>query len=182
MNPLLAVCYYYSATTGLHFASIWLCTAIAAFGGIYLYMSTFLFLGFIVLGILTDLMFWGCGPDVVNHKLFPVAVALSAALLLTTLLLMSLEHMDTVSFQHRMLFACWGSCAAFFHSHSMAAGGVKGEHPLYPRTSIFCPFMRANMRAVQMVDALTDVEVIRTLMEQACPLTAPQAAMFTTSA
>lgn len=57
VNPLAAVCYFFSTKAGLRFSAIAILTGMREFRAVYLYVCTRTFLGASVLGILTDVVF-----------------------------------------------------------------------------------------------------------------------------
>lgn len=142
----------------------------AHFRPLYLYVCALPLLIFVVHGILTDLLLWRYGLDVQEHKLYHIQIAVSSIFLLPSVFLGYLGPIDAVPFQNRLYYLCWASFGTFCTSHLMAAGGSTGEHPAHPRTSILIPFLRATRRTVQLVDAFSDLAVIKTLFEQARPV------------
>lgn len=78
VNPLVALCYYFSANAVLHLVTILQLIGMANFRAVYMYASALTMLCFIVEGMLCDLVFWRYGPGVVDHKLYPPAVMLAS--------------------------------------------------------------------------------------------------------
>lgn len=168
VKPHVAACYYFSSAAGILSATAWQLTGMTDFRALYLYVCTLPILGSTVIVALITLTFWRHGPHVVDSKLGIAAGALAGLFHLPTTLLGYLGPIDAVPFHNRFHYVCCGATLNFFASHSMAAGGSKGEHPVQPRTSNVWPFLRASMRALQLIDAYTDLAVIKTFWEQAC--------------
>lgn len=169
VKPHVAVCYYFSANAGVYASSIWIVIGSAKFRALYMYLCALPMLGFTVNGTLIVLFVWRHGPDVVHHKVYEFACLVCTVLSLPSCVLGYIGPIDAVPFHHRFFYICVSSIGMFATSHAMAAGGTSGEHPLQPRTSILRPFVRGTIRAAQLVDAFTDLAVITTLVEQACP-------------
>ena len=168
VNPLVAAGYFFFSNVGVHSVDLSLLCGMLNFRSPYIYVCTLTMFLNLILSVPLKLLVLRYGPSLVDHKLFSFGMLVSLALLLPSILLGFLGPIGAVPFHNRFYFICLVSFEVFFASHGMTSGASKGEHPVRPRTSIFRPFVRGSIRAVQIVDSLTDVAVIRTLLEQAC--------------
>lgn len=169
VNPLVAACHFIGSLAALHLTVLWVLIGMANFRALYMYVSRIPLWIYFGYGVLFDVVAWRYGPGVVDHKLYPALLSLSTSLLLPSVILGYLGPLEAVPFHNRFYYICLSSVGVFCTTQSMTAGGSKGDHPLEPRTSILWPFVRGTVRAVQLVDAFTDLAVIKTLMEQARP-------------
>lgn len=166
VKPHVAACYYFSATAAMQVAGTCCLIGMPDFRA----LGPVSLLAFLVYGVLLGLAFWRYGPCVVVHnRLYPAALLLYAILGLPSMLMGYLGSSDMAPYGNKLLFIGLNTVGMFGASHMMAAGGSKGEHPAQPRASILWPCVRGTIRAVQVMDALTNLAVIRTLLDQACP-------------
>lgn len=170
VKPHVAACYYFTAVAAMLSTSVWMIAGMTDLPELFKYSSTAPHCGFTLHGMGLGLSFWRHGPGVVESRLYDASIVLNSFLPVPTDVVGSLGPLDAVPF-HNKIYYVWFTCfLTFCASHIMAAGGSKGEHPLQPRTSIFWPFIRGTIHAIQLMDAVTDLAVIKTLFKQACAL------------
>ena len=66
---------------------------------------------------------------------------------------------------HSLTVVCFGQ---FWGLQAAAAGFSPGEHPAEPRTSIREPFLRSALQSLLVIDALSDLALIRSFLVEGC--------------
>ena len=149
----LSVFYAYTAT-GLPFNHSWV---------FYVVTCSHMINTIGVIGI--SCVFWRVGPALACHRLFPAIQALITLLSMPIHYAGYLGPLFAVPWHNRLKFVCVNAFSHFFVTQTCLAGKVQGEHPAEPRTSIIRPMLEGTIRTLQMVDALTDLSMIRTLID-----------------
>ena len=74
----------------------------------------------------------------------------------------------TVPWQNNLQWLVFICANAFAVLQNASAGGMPGEHPAEPRTSIREPVLRSAIHALMMLDANSDVALIRSFLSAVC--------------
>ena len=113
--------------------------------------------GFTGTMICTHGVVWRWGPAAVHHKLYQPFQAFVSLCMLSTGHVGFLGSEATAPWHDQFHFICIGTLLMFAMLQCASAGGVAGEHPAHPRTSITEPVYRSAVRALMLVDALSDL-------------------------
>ena len=103
------------------------------------------------------------GPIAANYKLFQAVGMLSVLCSLPMLYGATWGPDATVPWHDRFHFIC-AHAVMFFGLEACSAGGVTGEYPAEPRTSIMQPLCRSAVCARMVFDALSDLALSRSLL------------------
>lgn len=76
------------------------------------------------------------------------------------------EEPDSWGCAYVLLVSCVNVAAILINSLCMAER-IKGEHPAVPRTTIFKPVVQSTVNTMLLWDALTDLSVFKSPLEQA---------------
>ena len=106
------------------------------------------------------------GPQVVFHRMFPLLVLATVSLALPLWYVGYIGPQDTVPWNNRLKFLLSGSAEILLAHLASAAGGLPGEHPVEPRTSIRKPVYRAIIQTLRVTDSLTDLSLIVELVAE----------------
>lgn len=120
----------------------------------------------IVAQTLRQSLFWRYGPKAAKLKPCKALVIFVA----TTVLFMSVTSfagpISYVPYRSRILTLIGISAAAFFFSCAAACGGIAADHPPQPHKSLMTPLLNACFSTLRLMDALTDMGLVRILATQ----------------
>ena len=111
---------------------------------------------------------WRWGPVIVHHKLYQPVLTLGALGTMPLLYVGYLGPEATMPWHNNSQWLVVNGFNLFAVLQAAAAGGMPGEHPSEPRTSIREPFLRSALQALMLLDALSDLAVTRSLLRAVC--------------
>ena len=106
------------------------------------------------------------GPKVALHRMYQLGALLYVTLSLPVWYVGYIGPQDTVPWNNRLKFLLSGSAEILLAHLASAAGGLPGEHPVEPRTSIRKPVYRAIIQTLRVTDSLTDLSLIVELVAE----------------
>ena len=168
VNPYVAIGYFFSAAALTDAAAAYICTGIRGDDHMY-YVVMVPLVCFIGAIICNHGIFWRWGPAAVHHKLYQPTQAFTSLCLLPLAYVGFLGSEASVPWHDQFYFLCIYSLFLFAMLQCASAGAVAGEHPAHPRTSIMEPFCRSALRALMLVDAISDLALSRSLVTAVCP-------------
>ena len=157
VNPFIAMLFYFLSVIGDNLAKAYLVTCLPMHRSILYYALTLPY----VLHMVTNLAFYCAmfrnGPQFVFHRMY-LPIVLSGVVLSLPV------HVVPWSNQLKVLIV---RVATILFTHlTAAAGGLPGEHPVEPRTSIMKPVCRAVIQTLRVTDSLTDLSLIWELVAE----------------
>ena len=167
VNPCVAIRYFFSSFVLYSSTAAYMCTGVRGEGHMY-FVVVVPVASHTVLCLAIAVMFWRWGPTVALHKLYQPVPALLTLCLLPLAYATFLGPAATVPWHnsfHSISVVCFGS---FWQLQLGAAGFLPGEHPAEPRTSIREPLLRNTVQALMSFDALTDLELSKSLLAAVC--------------
>lgn len=106
------------------------------------------------------------GPQVVFHRVYLLALLFVVLLSLPVAGVAYVGPLHIVPWNDRFHFLIVNSGSYLCVHLGAAAGGISGEHPSEPRTSIIQPIFRAVIQTIRLIDSLTDLSVIGELLTE----------------
>ena len=164
VNPGVAMGYYFASAAPICTISAYMCTGVRGEGHMYYVVSVPLVFYTVVLTALV-ICFWRWGPAVAHHKLYQPAVAFASLGIMPVTYAGYLGPNETMPWHnelHWLVVCCFNVIIGLQYT---SAGGLPGEHPAEPRTSIREPVLRSAILALMMLDANSDVALTRSLLE-----------------
>jgi hypothetical protein len=166
VNPTIQMGVYF-LTTGLYILSAcYILTALPFNNSTQLYLVTVPFALHTFILFMATCLIWRLGPQFVQFKYYPILLLLILAGDLPMLYVGYIGPIVTVPWQNRLRFVCIHCIATVFLLSSAACGGVPGEHPVEPRTSIIPTLSGAVIQSLWASDSLTDLALITALLEE----------------
>lgn len=132
------------------------------------YVATLPYVLHTLVNVAVAYIFFRYGPQIVFHRMFMPSILIALVPSLPVLYLGYIGPQHTVPWNNRLKFLVV-SFMNFFAGHlAAAAGGLPGEHPVEPRTSIVKPVCRAIIQTFKVTDSLTDLSLIVELVAEVC--------------
>lgn len=167
VSPLVAIAHFYIFQILLHAIEIYMVTGMHLDNSIYFWGVTLPYILHAALSVVADGYGWIYGPSFVHRKIYPPLFFLTVVSSLPLYYVAYLGPESAVPWNNRFYFACVHVVCIWFATQTMVAGKVKGMHPAEPRTSILGPAVQATMSTMLLWDAITDITVLKSLVEQA---------------
>ena len=168
VNPHVAIAYFF-VPNALAIATVaYLCTGIRGDDHMY-YVVLVTLVVFVLFHTGTQFAFWRWGPNFAHSKVFQHVMVLTTVCSMPILYVGFLGPDSTVPWNDRLHYVSVHGLAIFFLLQGAASGGMAGEHPAEPRTSIWEPFCRSAVQALTLVDAASDFALTRSLLAAVCP-------------
>lgn len=111
---------------------------------------------------------WRHGPAYAHTITFSIFNFLYLACILPVIIAAFVRDDSSIPFQNRLKSTLLIALCSYFSNLTGLCGQISDEHPLEPMTSLARPFFLAGIRSGRVMDALTDISMIRILLEQVC--------------
>ena len=115
-----------------------------------------------------SISFWRWGPAVAHYRLYQPALAVAAMSIMPMIYVGYLGPEAPVPWHNSLHWLVVSCITIFFGLQHLSAGGMPGEHPAEPRTSIRGPVLRSALQALMLIDAYSDLAVTRSLLLAVC--------------
>ena len=173
VDPLMAIRYFFFCEA-VHIATCaYTVTGLRIDSSLYCFLVTVPMMLFTSCNVCTYLAFWRLGPEIVHHKLYTMSSLLTMICIIPVVLLGYMGPETMVPWNSRVHFVCVNASGTVFAEQSAAAGKSPRQHPQEPRTSLLKPIIRSAVVSLLLVDALTDLSLIRSLFERVCSTSFP---------
>lgn len=159
VNPFVAIRYFFGSAALSRAAAAYICTGVRGHDHMY-YVVMVPLVFYVVVLTGADCCYWRWGPEIVHHKLYQTLMALASLCMLPTGYVGFWGPDATVPWNSRFYFICVDAVFTFFVLQAASAGGVPGEHPTEPRTSIMGPCTRSALQALMVLDAASDLALL----------------------
>lgn len=167
VDPVTGLRYFWVCQVGLMAALLVGFAGMTFDGSRIFYILTIPYCGVYTLQLTATMCFWRFGPDFAHHKVLQSIMGALSLCLLPMLYFGYLGPIETVPWNDRLVFSFVTLLMFLFASQAGQAGANMGEHPLEPRTSIIAPVVQGTINTILLWDALTDIGIIRSLLQQA---------------
>ena len=168
VNPSVAIGYFFCSHVLYSSSSAYICTGVRGEGPMY-FVVLIPFVFNTVGNVAIIVLFWRWGPTVAHHKVYQPVLAILGLCTMTLVYVAFIGPAATVPWNDRFHSDTAVYFGTFWQLQAGVAGFLPGEHPAEPRTSIREPFLRSALQALMAIDALTDLELSKSLMAAVCP-------------
>lgn len=172
-RPIVRIRWFLLAETGSLLCSLYTLSALPFKHPIFLYAFTLPLAAGTICDATLSFLMWRFGPQIVSQ---PLSLVLFAGYVLASSPLVIIGYVlpeSALSWNNMVHFLCVNGFGTFFALHAAAAGKLASEHPQQPRTSITKPVTHTIVRILHMVDCLTDMTVILTVIQAVCHSSSP---------
>lgn len=167
VHPLVAMQFYFLPTIGVLLNGVYLFTGLSMdTNSLLFYAVTLPHALSIPVGVVLNCAMFRFGPQVVFHRMYQPMVLFTVALGGPVWYVGYIGPQESVPWNNRFHFLVFGSAFMLLAHLSGAAGGIPGEHPAEPRTSICKPVLHATIQTLRLNDALTDLSLIAELVTE----------------
>ena len=166
-NPCVATGYFFPSVILASSTMAYLCTGVRGEGYMY-YVVLVPAACDAVVTFAVAILFWRWGPAVAHHKLYQPVPAFLSSCVMPMAYVAFLGPEATMPWHNS--FYCLAIITILVLSMLQAAGAgiVPGEHPAEPRTSIREPIVRSALQALLLLDAFSDLALIRSFLNAVC--------------
>lgn len=167
VNPCVAMGYYFSSFVLSSSTMAYMSTGVRGEG--HMYYVVLVPLGcYTFVCIAGAISFWRWGPAVAHHKVYQHVTAFASLGIMPICYVGYLGPEATIPWHNNLHWLAVSCVSVFLLLQTTSAGGVPGEHPAEPRTSIREPVLRSSLHALVFLDALSDLALIRSLAKAVC--------------
>ena len=159
VNPFAAMGFYFSSFVAFNVMNAYLVTAMPLNRSIHCYLLTGPMLLNFSLNCGLICAIWRYGPQVVHHKLYPLFLLVWMLCMLPLPYVCYIGPQSTVPWDNRLKAVAVGTMSMLFGHMAAAAGGVPGEQPPEPRTSIWKPLCLATLQTLRVMDSATGMSI-----------------------
>ena len=167
VNPGVAMGYYFASAAPICTISAYMCTGVRGEGHMY-YVVLVPLVIYTVAGVAIIISFWRWGPGIVHHKHYQPFISVMALGMVPVTYVGYWGPVATVPWHNRLHWLVVSGVSTFSGLQYTSAGGLPGEHPAEPRTSIREPVLRSALHALLLLDAESDLALTRSLLEVVC--------------
>ena len=166
VNPFIAMRFCFLSAAGHTLTNVYIATSLPMPRSMLFYVATLPFLLHAVVMVALACAMFRLGPQVAFHRTFPLAWLSMALLPFPVWYLGYVGPQHTLPWNNPYQFLAASFLSLLFGHLTAAAGGISGEHPMEPRTSITKPAFRAVIQTVRATDILTDLSLIGELLAE----------------
>lgn len=166
VNPAVAMSYFFIAEAGCYAMCFYQLSGIPWNGSLLSLVMFVSYSVYTVLSIALDCTIWRYGPKAVDHKFFPPIIMIASMSAMPYIFLAYLGPVHSIPFNNRLHITIVNAVGSGLCVHGLLAGKSAGDRPPKPRTHLFGAFIRATLMTLQFIDALTDMSMIATLLDE----------------
>ena len=164
VNPFAAMGFFFSSAVAAEVMKTYLVTALPLNRSIHCYLVTVPIVMLIAISLGSYCAMWRYGPQVVHHKLYALYLLAYMVCSMPALYVCYTGPQSTVPWNNRLKAVAVGTTISLLSHMAGAAGGLPGEHPPEPRTSIWRPLCHATLQTLRIMDSATDMSLATELI------------------
>lgn len=111
---------------------------------------------------------WRHGPGYAYKTSQNVFTFIYVAFILPLIFAAFVRGDQNIPFQNRLKSTLLIAASSYFSNLTGLCGQIKDEHPWEPLSSLTRPLVLAGLRSGRIMDALTDISMIRILLDKVC--------------